>query len=326
MIIVRAPLRITFGGGGTDVLSYSKEHEGFCISAAISKYVYVCVNHTFKEGITLKYSNIEKVKKVSEIEHPIFREALKIINLNTPQIEIVSIADVPSTGAGLGNSGAFTVALLKALYSYKNIPISQKDIAETACDVNISRLKRIQGKQDEYICAYGGIAALEFTKDGSVNHHPLRISHKTLIDLEENLMLFYTGLTHDTQSILSYQNKKTIEKDSAIIRNLDKLKEIAIESMKMLEAGDTRGFGDLLNVQWENKEDRMPTKNEFLSDMHWNLLNKGATGSKIVGSGGGGFVLIYPYDKTLVRDYMNSLGLEELRFSFDFEGCRRITW
>jgi len=324
MIIIRSPLRITFGGGGTDIPSYAENYGGFCISAAISKYSYVAVNHAFNEGIILKYSEIENTKIPKKIKHPIFREALIEINLSTPQIEIVSIADVPSNGAGLGNSGAFTVALLKALYSYKNIPITQEEIAEKACNINMNKLRKVQGKQDEYISVMGGIASLEFEKGGKVTYFPLNISHNTLIDLEENLMLFYTGLNHDTHSILSYQDNKTKENDSDIINNLTEIKAIGRYAKELIEDGKTKEFGALLNDQWINKEKRMPNKNEFLNDLHYKLLVNGAVGSKIVGSGGGGFVLVYASNKQKVRDYMKSVTLEELRFSFDFEGCRRL--
>jgi D-glycero-alpha-D-manno-heptose-7-phosphate kinase len=324
MILVRSPLRITFGGGGSDILSYSKIYEGFCISAAISKYSYVGINHTFKEGINLKYSNIENVETVNKIDHPIFREALKLINLKTPQIEIVSIADVPSNGSGLGNSGSFSVALLKALYSYKNIPTLPDKIAELACDININKLGKIQGKQDEYICALGGITCLEFNKNGDVDHYALNISHDTLIDLEENLTLFYTGINHNTESILSYQEEKTKENDITMIDNLHEVKAVGYSSKNFLLNGRIKQFGELLNFQWELKEKRMPQTNSWLNELHYNSLKNGAIGSKIVGSGAGGFILSYVEDKNKFRKYMKSIGLEELRFTFDFSGVKQI--
>jgi D-glycero-alpha-D-manno-heptose-7-phosphate kinase len=324
MIIIRSPLRITFGGGGTDIPSYALQHGGFCISAAISKYIYVAINHTFKPGIILKYSDTETPQRAEAIKHPIFREALQEINLQTPQVEIISIADVPSDGAGLGNSGAFTVALLKALYSYKNIPVSPEYIAEKACHINMEKLGKVQGKQDEYISALGGITCLEFNRDGTVNHYPLKIAHKTMVELEENLMLFYTGFGHDTQSILSYQDTKTKENDADIIHNLHELKDMGFIAKQALEEGNTIYFAGLLNAQWENKEKRMPEKNEALYNLHYDLLDHGAIGSKIIGSGGGGFVMIYAGNKALVRNYMQTKGLEELRFTFDFDGCKRL--
>jgi D-glycero-alpha-D-manno-heptose-7-phosphate kinase len=324
MIFVKAPLRITLGGGGSDIQSYSKQYGGFCISAAISKYSHVGINHTFKEGISLKYSDIENVETINEINHPIFREALKLINLKTPQVEIVSIADVPSNGAGLGNSGSFSVALLKALYSYKNIPILPDKIAELACDINMNKLGKIQGKQDEYICALGGITCLEFDENGDVKHYPLNVSHDTLIDLEENLMLFYTGINHNTESILSYQEEKTKDNDMEMIDNLHQVKDTGYEALNFLVDGETKKFGELLNWQWELKERRMPQVNSWLNELHYNSLKNGAIGSKIVGSGSGGFILSYVENKNEFRRYMKSIGLEELRFTFDFLGVRQI--
>lgn len=324
MLMIRSPLRITFGGGGTDVSSFANRYGGFCISAAISKYSYVAINHAFSEGIILKYSDYENVSEISEVQHPIFREALKQINLKTPQVEIISIADVPSNGAGLGNSGAFSVALLKALYSYKNIQMSNEKIAEIACDINMHRLKKIQGKQDEYISALGGINCFEFNQDGSVNHYPLNISHETLIELEERLMLFYSGIRHDTQSILSYQDLKTEDGDQEIISNLKIVKSIGYDTKDALERGDLDDFADFINEQWIWKEKRMPERNEFLYDLRQALFLNGARASKIIGSGNGGFCLVVADDKNKVRKFMKSKNLEELRFTFDFEGCKRM--
>ena len=322
MLLFRSPLRITLGGGGTDLESYGKQHGGFCISAAINKYSYVGINHSFYDGIILKYSDIENVKTTDKIRHPIFRESLRWINLNTPQIEIVSIGDVPSNGNGMGGSGSFSVALLSALYSYKNMPISQEKAAEIACTINMDILGKIQGKQDEYASALGGINCLTFNRDGSVEHQPLHISHDTMVQLEENLMLFYTGISHSTQEILSYQDKNSNEED--MINNLNAVKQVGYDAKLFLEHGNTKAFADLLNVQWELKEGRMPKKNEFLEEIHFGSLANGAIGSKLIGSGAGGFLMMYSENKNKLRQYMKSIGLEELRFSFDFEGCKRM--
>lgn len=324
MIIVRAPLRITFGGGGTDLIAYSSKHEGFCVSAAISKYCYVAINHSFKEGINLKYSDVEKVKYIDEVKHPIFREALNLIGLKTPQVEIVSIADVPSDGSGLGNSGAFTVALLKSLFSYKSIQKSATDIANYACKINIDILKKTQGKQDEYISSLGGIGCLTFKMSGEVEYEPLNISHDTLIDLEENLLLFYTGANHDTESILKHQEIRTKEEDVNMLYNLTETKNVGIYAQYLLERGRTKDFGKLLDDQWELKERRMPAHNYVLQEDHIGFGNNGALGSKLVGSGMGGFFLVYAENKNKVRQYARGRGLEELRFNFDFEGAKRM--
>jgi len=321
MIIVRSPLRITLGGGGTDLPSFSGKYGGFCISAAINKYVYISVHRTYQEEIILKYSQLEHVNNTDEIKHPIIRECIKHLEFKTPQLEITSHADVPSNGSGLGSSGAFTVALLKGLYAHRNIPILPDVVAELACHINMDKLGMIQGKQDEYISALGGIACLTFQKDESVMHEPLNISHETLIDLEENLMLFYTGITHNTNNILKEQEEKTKKEDKDTIKNLLQLKEIGYASKKILEMGGMDSFAQLLNMQWKNKEARTAT-NLFIKDVRKGALENGALGMKLVGSGEGGFLLGYADDKRKLRTYMKTKGLEELRFKFDFEGVK----
>lgn len=324
MILTRSPLRITLGGGGTDLPSYASKYGGFCISATINKYCYVAVNHTFNRGIKLKYSEMENPEKLDAIKHPIFREVLKDISLKTPQIELVSIADVPSNGAGLGNSASFTVSLIKAVYNYKNIPITNEVIAEKASDIAMNRLGKTQGKQDEYISTFGGITCMEFNTNGTVTHYPVKLAHDDFVLLEENLLLFYTGINHDTESILSFQNSKTIADNSDIINNLHEIKQIGLQAKSLLETGLIMDFGCLLNEQWANKEKRMPEKNEKLEEVHYALLENGAIGSKVVGSGNGGFILVYSADNIKVRRYMKSIGFEEMRFNFDFEGCKRL--
>jgi D-glycero-alpha-D-manno-heptose-7-phosphate kinase len=324
MILVRSPLRITLGGGGSDLRSFSDNYGGFCISAAINKYSYVSINRSFREEIFLKYSDLEKVKLPEEIKHPIFREAIKLLDFKTPQLEIVSVADVPSTGSGLGGSGSFTVALLKALYAYRHISILPDQVAELACDINMNKLGFIQGKQDEYISALGGITCLEFNKDGTVSHFPLKISYDTLINLEENLMLFYTGISHNTNDVLQVQNNRTKENDKEIINNLLELKEIAYESKESLEKGDMLRFSILMNKQWDNKNKRNKSSNPIIEDIRKGALSNGAWGMKLIGSGNGGFLMAYANYKESLRNYMQDRGLEELRFNFDFDGVKQI--
>jgi len=326
MLMVRSPLRITLGGGGTDLNSYAVQHGGFCISAAINKYSYVLVNRLYYEGISLKYSKTQFVNDVKLVEHPVIREAIRIAGFKTPQLEIVSVADVPSNGAGLGNSGAFTTSIVKALFAYKNIALSQEDVAAMACTINMTILEKTQGAQDEYISSLGGIRHMAF--DGNnVIAESLALSHDTLMDLEENLMLFYTGFSHDTQSILNWQEARTNQNDEAMIKNLNETKDLGVLAYIKLINGETKDFGYLLNHQWTLKEQRMPEGNqvkEFLHALHYDLNKNGAIGNKLVGSGMGGFTLLYAEDKNKVREFMKKKGLEELRFNFDFEGCKRI--
>ena len=323
MLLVRAPLRITFGGGGTDLPSYASKYEGFCVSATISKYAYVGINPIFNSGTILRYSENESVISYDDIQHPIFREALKLSNITDP-IEVVSIADVPSNGAGLGNSGAFTVALVKALAYYNRKALSPQRTARIACNINMGSLNKTQGKQDEYACAIGGINAFTFKKNGSVEYVPLEISNSTEVDLEENLLLFYSGVRHSTEEILGVQEDMTLRDYSPMVDSLHATKMMGSVAKNFLEAGDTQGFGDLLNQQWELKEKRMPWEDEELHSLHYGFNNHGAIGSKIIGSGNGGFFMVYAEDRRAVRNYALAHDLKELRFNFDFEGVKGI--
>lgn len=324
MIIVRSPLRITFGGGGTDLLSFSKKYEGFCISAAISKYVYVGVNKSFKKGINLKYSEYEHVDNADDIKHPIFREVIKWVGFETPQVDIFSVADVTSSGAGLGNSGAFTVALIKALLSYKNISMSNEQIAELACHINMDILENIQGKQDEYASALGGINSFCFKKDGWVEHTPINMKFDAIKQLEENLLLFYSNKQHISNDVLRYQNDKTNNDDIKVIENLQRTKLAGYEAKNYLEESKLMTFGKGFNKQWDLKEERMPSHDEYLQKIHDGFNSHGAIGNKIIGSGMGGFFLVYSEFNSLTRKYARQIGLEELYFQFDFEGCKRL--
>src|SRR6187399_2348328 len=207
MIITRSPLRITLGGGGTDLPSYYRDHTGFLISAAIDKYVYVTVMRPFSPGIYLKYSKLEHVETIDEVQHPIIREAMRLVGFRTPQIEITTLADIPA-GTGLGSSGSFTTALLRALYAHRRRLLHPSELAALACEIEINRLKEPIGKQDQYIAAYGGLTCFTFNADDSVVAKPLAVSMDTLFDLEDNLLLFFTGFSRSAGTILQDQNSR----------------------------------------------------------------------------------------------------------------------
>jgi D-glycero-alpha-D-manno-heptose-7-phosphate kinase len=324
MIIVRSPLRISLGGGGTDLPSYYKEHEGFLIAAAIDKYVYVTINRPFLEGIYLKYSSIENVKKVSEIEHPIIREVLTLQNLNTPQIEITSLADIPA-GTGLGSSGSFTTGLLKALYTFRKRHIHQEELAALACQIEIDRLGEPIGKQDQYIAAVGGITSFAFHKDDKVVSAPVNLPIDTLFDLEDNLLLFFTGFARSASNILKDQKVRSEKNDEDMINNLHYVKDLGYRSKAALENGDTNLFGELMHEHWENKKRRSGGMSNSDIDKWYNVAMKnGAIGGKLVGAGGGGFLMFMAKDKAKLRKAMKESGLEEVRFKFDFEGTKVI--
>jgi len=324
MLIARSPLRVSLGGGGTDVPSYYQEHEGYLLAAAIDRYVYVTVMRPFTEGIYLKYSEIEHSKKITNVKHPIIREVLRELNLKTPQIEITTLADIPS-GTGLGSSGSFTTALIKALFSHYKRNIHPLELAELACKIEIEKLLEPVGKQDQYIAAYGGISEFTFHKDGKVTSAPLNLSMETIHDLEDNLLLFFTGISRSAGSILNDQDIKSKEKNSKMLENLHFTKELGLRSKEALLAADTYKFGELMHEHWEHKKSRSSGMSNDFIDEAYNLgIKSGAVGGKLVGAGGGGFLMFYANDKERLRNNMSKLGLEEVRFKFDFEGTKVI--
>jgi len=324
MIIARSPLRITLGGGGTDLPSYFRGHEGFLISAAIDKYVYVTINRPFVEGIYLKYSLLENVNQVDEIKHKIIREALSLQGLKTPQIEITTLADIPS-GTGLGSSGSFTTALLKALYTHRKRHLHQYELAELACHIEIDRLGEPIGKQDQYIAAIGGVTCFTFHKDDTVTTIPLGISVDTLFDLEDNLLLFFTGYSRSASAILKDQQNKSLQQDANMLNNLHYVKNLGFQSRVALESGDTELFGNLMNEHWEHKKRRSGgMSNPKIDEWYELAMKSGAVGGKVVGAGGGGFLLFMAKDRNKLRHTMMAAGLEEVRFKFDFEGTKVV--
>jgi len=246
MIITRSPLRISLGGGGTDLPSYYEKFGGFLIAAAIDRYVYVTINRPFGAGIRLKYSDIENVDTVDEVRHPILREALRMMNLRTPQIEITTLAEIPS-GTGLGSSGSFTTALVKALYAHRRRLLHSSEVARLACEIEIDRLHEPVGKQDQYIAAYGGVTCFDFHPDGTVAARPLAIEMDTLFDLEDNLLLFFTGFSRSAGSLLKDQKTRSDDADPEMIENLHYVKDLGLRSQRALEAGRCEEFGALMH-------------------------------------------------------------------------------
>jgi D-glycero-alpha-D-manno-heptose-7-phosphate kinase len=294
------------------------------IAAAIDKYVYATVMRPFTPGVYLKYSNLEHVNEVGDVQHPIIREVLDEFKLRTPQVEITTLADIPS-GTGLGSSGSFTTALIKALYSHYRKNIHPKELAELACKIEIEKLGEPIGKQDQYIAAFGGITAFTFKADESVIPEALAISTDTLHKLEDNLLLFFTGISRSASSILLDQDSKSRAKDSNMIENLHFIKELGYKSRDALLAGNTTYFGELMQEHWEYKRSRSQgMTNEFINDSYELAMKNGAIGGKLVGAGGGGFLMFYAKDKDKLRGAMASQGLEEVRFQFDFEGTKVI--
>lgn len=324
MIIARSPLRITLGGGGTDLPSYYRDHEGFLIAAAIDKYVYVTAMRPFTEGIFLKYSQIEHVEEIAEVKHPIIRECLHMLDLKTPQVEITTLADIPS-GTGLGSSGSFTTALLKALYTHYRCHLHQEELAELACHIEIDRLGEPIGKQDQYAAAIGGVTCFTFHRDDRVTAKPLVLGVDTMFDLEDNLLLFFTGFSRSAGGILKDQKERTQKSDNDMLANLHYVKDLGYRSKAALEAGDTRLFGELMHEHWEHKKRRSGGMSNPKIDEWYQLgMENGAIGGKLVGAGGGGFLMFMAHDRNQLRHTMAKAGLEEVRFRFDFEGTKVV--
>ena len=322
MIITRSPLRITLGGGGTDLPSYYRKFGGFLIAAAIDKYVFVTVTRPFNPGIYLKYSQLEKVDKVDEVRHPIIREALRMLDLKTPQIEITTLADIPA-GTGLGSSGSFTPALLKALYAHRRDMLHPAELAEMACDIEMNRLGEPVGKQDPYIASYGGVTCFDFNPDETVVAKSLKLPMDLLHQLEDHLLLFFTGFSRNAGDMLRDQHVRSGADDAEMLDNLHFVKELGFRSKRALEAGDLRCFGRLLHEQWEHKKRRSSGMSNPKIDEWYELGRQaGAIGGKLVGAGGGGFLLFYAERPQPVRTAMRKAGLEEVRFRFDFEGTK----
>jgi D-glycero-alpha-D-manno-heptose-7-phosphate kinase len=324
MIIARSPLRITLGGGGTDLPSYYRDHGGFLIAAAIDKYVFVTIMRPFSPGVYLKYSKLEHVDTIAGVEHPIIREALNLMAYDKPQIEITTLADIPA-GTGLGSSGSFTTALLKGLYTFDRRHIQQADLAELACHVEIDRLGEPIGKQDQYAAAVGGITCFDFRKDDTVAATPLAVSVDTMFDLEDNLLLFFTGFSRSASHILKDQNQRTKISDDIMLKNLHYVKDLGLRSKTALEGGDLNGFGELMHEHWEHKKRRSGgMSNPRIDELYELGMRNGAVGGKLVGAGGGGFLMFYASDRNRLRHAMARAGLEEVRFRFDFEGTKVV--
>jgi D-glycero-alpha-D-manno-heptose-7-phosphate kinase len=325
MIITRSPLRISLGGGGTDLASYYGEHGGFLIAGAIDKYIYITLHETFIEELIIKYSKLERVTSASQIEHPIIREAFAMLGIELTNLEMTSMADIPA-GTGLGSSGSFTTALLKALHAWKRDFVHPHELAEQACEIEIERLREPIGKQDQFIAAYGGITAFTFHKDGRVEARKAALSEDTIHDLEDNLLLFFTGYSRSASAILKDQKTRSEQADSTIIDNLHRTKDLGIRSLACLEAGDTPGFAALMHEHWLGKRARSTgMSNDHINAWYDLAMANGALGGKLIGAGGGGFLMFYAADRARLRKAMRGAGLQEVRFRFDFEGTKILT-
>lgn len=325
MIITKTPFRITLGGGGTDLPSFYTEHGGFILAVAIDKYMYLNVNTPILDDfIRVQYSKTEIVNHANEVQHTLVREALQFFHIENG-IEIVSMADIPA-GTGLGSSSCYLVGLLNALHGLTRTPVSTQKLAEEACKIELERLKKPIGKQDQYMAAFGGLTALEISKDGRVNPTRLCLEVELLEALEGNTLLFYTGGARDAVSILQQQDLATKQKAETVVGSLREIKDIGVEIQEAIVRGNLRRFGELLDIHWRTKK-RLSGGISNLQIDEWYELAKrsGAIGGKICGAGGGGFLMLYcENDKPRLREAMRGAGLRELNFRFEFEGSKVV--
>ncbi len=322
MIVTRTPVRIPLGGGGTDLPSYYTQYGGSLLSAAIDKYIYVTVNKRFEDSIRVSYSETEIAEKTEKIKHPIVRETLKLLGIDSG-VEITSIADVPSN-TGLGTSSSFTVGLLHALHTYKREKISAKELAEEACFLEIELLKEPIGKQDQYAASYGGVVCLELDRLGNVKVESLHLSEDAKDQLESNTLLFYTGIRRSAGKVLSSQNKATSVKREKTVESLHRIKKIGEETKEAFEKENLDRFGKLLDVHWQTKKKLSNKISSSQVDRWYEMAKKnGASGGKLMGAGGGGFFMFYCNNgKNGFRKIMRKEGLREMPFRLDFEGSK----
>ncbi|MFZ1074410.1 MAG: galactokinase [Verrucomicrobiia bacterium] len=324
MIIARSPLRVTLGGGGTDLPSFYEKFGGFLIAAAIDRYVYIALHESFTPDLTVKYSRLERVSKAGQLEHPIFREAFAMLGMDGCGLELASMADIPA-GTGLGSSGSFTTALLKALHTHKKSLVHPADLAAQACEIELDRLKEPIGKQDQYIAAYGGVTCFKFLENGKVEAWPLKLSRETRDNLEDNLLLFFTGYSRSASAILKEQDQKSKRDDQSMIENLHFVKDLGLQSQRALEDGNLHEFARLMDVHWQRKKQRSGgMSNPKINEWYDLAMASGALGGKLIGAGGGGFLMFYADDKARLRHAMRQAGLQEIRFRFDFEGTKLV--
>ncbi len=325
MIITRSPLRISIGGGGTDLPSYYRQNGGFLIAMAITKYVYVSMHHRFAQGFLLKYSQIEHGDELSQIRHPIIREALQLMQFTDPDIEITSLADVPA-GTGLGSSSSFTTALVKAIGAYQRRHMDAHLIAQLACEIELDRLREPIGKQDQYAAAFGGLTAYSFNPDDSVNVEALNVPARTYEDLESNTVMFFTGVTRSAGEILKQQDQKSKDLDADMLANLDRVRELGYRTRDAFLNGDLGTWGEIMLEHWQAKKRRSSAMSNPQIDEWYDLaLRNGAIGGKLVGAGGGGFLLFYAEDPNRLRYTMAKAGLKQLQIRMDVEGTKVVT-
>ena len=322
MIIVQSPLRISLGGGGTDLPNYYQKKEGQVISATIDKYVYIIINKPFRNEFILKYSKNEKVKKINDIKHKIIKQILREKKYKCKALEITVLADVTAR-TGLGSSGAFTTAIIKALNAYFNLKDNKEMIASHATKVEQKSINKNLGLQDQYASSYGGFNFYKFNKF-STNVSNIKIENEFKKKLEKKLLLFNTNMQRNSCEILKDQNSK-LKNNQMTIQKFDRIKEIAIEMKNAIIEKNIRKIGNLLNEQWRLKKNTSSLiSNDRIDSLVKFGLHNGAIGCKLLGAGGGGFLLFLAEDIKLLRAKMKKKNISELPFKFENGGVQII--
>ena len=324
MIVTRSPLRISLGGGGTDLPSYYNKEGGFLIAATINKYIYISLAETFNNKFLIKYSSFEESDNINSLKHPLFREILKMFKIKTPLI-ITSHADIPA-GTGLGSSGAFAVTLIKALSAYKKNNLTKKNIADLACDIEINKLKEPVGKQDQYTASHGGLNSYEFTKDGNVLIKKLKLPKSRIKQLRKKLIIFFTGYSRNSYKILKKQDDSTKKLDHKMLENLNMVKQFGYETKRILECGKLNDLGKIMHQHWMYKKERSSSMTNKKIDHYYDYgIKNGALGGKLIGAGGGGFLMFYTNNSILLEKKFKKFGLKKLEFDFESSGTQLIS-
>jgi D-glycero-alpha-D-manno-heptose-7-phosphate kinase len=322
LIVSKTPLRLTLGGGGTDLPAYSSKHGGFVVTSAIDKYIYLVVNRRFEESVRVSYSITEIVEPIGNIKHPVIREALKLLDLQS-NLEIISIAEVPAE-TGLGSSSTFTVGLLHALHMYKDEQLSRQVLAEEACRLQMDILKEPCGYQDTFIATFGGFVCLDIQPSGHVGVSHLKIPEEAIRELENNLVFFYTGIKRRSSSVLNDQGVAVSKDGSEQLEAMHQIKAIGYKVKAALERGDIAEFGRLQNEHWMVKKRTSNAISSGLIDKWYDLgIQNGALGGKLMGAGGGGFLMFYCENgRDKLRKTMAKEGLREVAFGFEADGSK----
>jgi D-glycero-alpha-D-manno-heptose-7-phosphate kinase len=320
MIIVQTPLRVSLFGGGTDFRSFFLEEGGCVLSSAIDKYIFVTIKKRFDDKLRIGYTQTEMVDHVSEIEHELIREAFSVAGISRG-VEITTMGDIPARGSGLGSSSTVTVGALHAMHALRGEMITAECLARQACEIEIDRLGKPIGIQDQYIAAYGGLRFMEFTSGGEVLQQKIELNSDQKRRLNENLLLFYTGVTRRSDTILSEQ-KKNIKDRSSVLREMKRMAYIARDEV---QAGNVDAIGELLHESWQLKK-QLASKitNGGIDELYSTAISAGALGGKITGAGGGGFLILYCCHEKQAAVRAALSGLQELPFQFEPHGSKVI--